>query len=136
MTDAHDFEVRTLEAADHDSVRKVAGEMLCRELDSSDDLRGEDDLVDIGLTYGPPDNRMYVAESDGSGFTTSQWGGWSTGVSWDEIHVGNFDGSATAPRGAAASAADQFWSEVGNGNEEDDSLILENLLVDLLKMEE
>ena len=92
---------------------------------------GNDDLVGHSSTSGD----WFVSPSTGSGFGFEHWGKWTTAVTWVDVQVGDFDGTASGS-GVGAAAADQFWSDVGGEDEDADSLVVENLVVDLLKMEE
>jgi len=99
---------------------------------------GNDDVAGRVKSTGD----WWVAKSTDSGFVSEKWGTWPSAVNWLDVQVGNFDGATPAPAApsgsdslGAAAAADQFWSEVGDDDEED-SLLLDSVYVDLLKMEE
>ena len=97
---------------------------------------GKDDLAARADSSGD----WFVSRSTGTSLVFEHWGRWTTSVPWVDIQVGDFDGAGGTSGGsdssASPAAADFFWSEVGDTDDEDDSLLVENQIVDLLKMSE
>jgi hypothetical protein len=78
----------------------------------------------------------WVAKSDGDSFANAKWGRWSTAVDWLDVQVGDYDGAAVGGgAGGALSAADDFWSKVGEQDDDSDSSdLLHDDLVDQLSI--
>jgi predicted outer membrane repeat protein len=71
----------------------------------------------------------WVARSNGDSFTNERWGNWSAAVEWEDVHVGRFGSDEGSNSGdAAAAAADLYWREIGQADDDDDN-DASNLLV-------
>ena len=74
---------------------------------------GKDDIVGRVLQTG----RWWVAQSNGStAFTSSPWGSWSTGVTWVDVQVGDFNGDGKSDITGRALQTGQWNTGLSNGS--------------------
>jgi hypothetical protein len=67
---------------------------------------GNADIIGRALENG----QWYVGLSNGStGFTTSRWAAWSTGATWVDVKVGDFDGDGKADIAARYLQGGSWW---------------------------
>ena len=96
---------------------------------------GKDDLAARADSSGD----WFVSRSTGTSLVFEHWGRWTTSVPWVDIQVGDFDGAGGSSSGSvagpahAAAALDQFWSDFGDDDEEEEPLVVD--AVDLWLME-
>jgi uncharacterized delta-60 repeat protein len=60
--------------------------------------------------------QWWVAESNGSGFTTTSWGAWSTGVPWVDMVSGDFTGTSRTDIAGRDLQTGNWWVGVYNGS--------------------
>jgi len=51
-----------------------------------------------------------------NGFTTKLWATWSTGVTWVDVQVGDFNGDGKADITGRALESGQWWTGISNGS--------------------
>ena len=96
---------------------------------------GKDDLAARADSSGD----WFVSRSTGTSLVFEHWGRWTTAVPWVDVQVGDFDGAGGSSSGSvagpahAAAALDQFWSDFGDDDEEEEPLVVD--AVDLWLME-
>jgi hypothetical protein len=74
---------------------------------------GHDDLIGRVLQTG----QWWVSLANGSGgFTTSLWDTWSTGVTWVDIKVGDFNGDSKMDIVGRALESGQWWMAISTGS--------------------
>src|SRR5437660_5984706 len=54
--------------------------------------------------------------STGTGFSTGLWAVWSTGVTWVDVQVGDFNGDGKADITGRALQSGQWWTAASTGN--------------------
>jgi uncharacterized delta-60 repeat protein len=73
---------------------------------------GKADIVGRAMENG----QWYVGLSNGStGFTTTRWDTWSTGATWVDIQVGDFNGDGKADILGRFQQAGQWWASISTG---------------------
>jgi hypothetical protein len=74
---------------------------------------GHQDIVGRDLHSG----QWWVAQSNGStGFTNSLWDTWSTGVTWVDVHTGDFNGDGKTDIVGRALETGQWWVAQSTGS--------------------
>jgi hypothetical protein len=74
---------------------------------------GKSDIVGRALENG----QWYVGLSNGSNaFTTTKWDTWSTGVTWVDVRVGDFNGDLKTDITGRALETGDWWTGLSNGS--------------------
>jgi hypothetical protein len=74
---------------------------------------GKADIIGRALENG----QWYVGLSNGStGFTTSLWDTWSTGATWVDVQVGDFNGDGKADITGRALQTGDWWTGLSSGS--------------------
>jgi hypothetical protein len=59
--------------------------------------------------------QLFVGTSDGSSFSTSVWGSWSTAVTWMDVQSGDFNGDGRADLVGRVKETGDWWVALSNG---------------------
>jgi hypothetical protein len=74
---------------------------------------GKADIIGRALENG----QWYIALSNGSnGFTTTRWGTWSTGATWVDVQIGDFNGDGKTDIIGRALENGQWYVALSNGS--------------------
>ncbi len=80
-----------------------------------------DGLTDI-VGRDPTTGKWYVGLSNGSTFSTSSWGVWSTGVTWVDVRVADLNGDGKADIIGRVKQTGQWWASISTGSSFSNSL--------------